>query len=174
MCDPGSLMLASQGASAAGGALSSVFAASSAKRAYRTRAFFNELNADEARGDARASIRRGEFLEQKSRLDTAQLKGRQVAAMGANGVDMTEGSPLARLVSTDYMGETDAITIRQNSTREAASSRARASGYSGQAIMDRASASNINPLLSGVTSLLGSASKVGSDWYMMGKMGAFG
>lgn len=94
--------------------------------------------------------------------------------MGANGVDLTTGSALDRLVSTDYLGEVDANTIRANAAREAAGHRMQAVGYSGEATMQRAARRGISPFAAGLTSLATSAGEVASDWYALSKVGAMG
>ncbi|API59640.1 hypothetical protein BSL82_10180 [Tardibacter chloracetimidivorans] len=173
MCNAGAASLVTQGAGAVSSAAGAIFGASSQRTALGLQARFADINAGMAMDDARAVLQRGEFEEQRSRLQTAQLKSSQRATMGANGVDMSEGSPLDRLVSTDYLGEVDANTIRQNAAREAAGYRSRASGYRSDAIMARGARSGISPFLSGATSLLGSAGKIGKEWYALDKEGAF-
>lgn len=174
MCNAPTASLATQAISGIGDAAASIFAASSDKRALKLKAYFADLNADSAMDDARETMRQGDFLETRQRLETANIKSKQRAAMGGNNVDMTEGSALRTLVSTDYIGETDAIIIRQNATRSAAESRARASGLRGEATTSRAAAAGISPLLAGVTSLVGSAGKVAASWYQFDQKGAFG
>lgn len=78
-----------------------------------------EMNATLADRAAKDALERGAREEQQQRMATAQLQGRQRAAMAANGVDLTFGSPLDTLVDTATMGELDALTIRRNAAREA-------------------------------------------------------
>ena len=161
----GAASLAQTAIGGIGSAVSSVFAAQTDKLGLKLAARIAELNADSARDNAREALRQGGEAETRLRLGTAQLKSRQVAAMGANGVDMNDGSALNQLVSTDYMGEVDAATIRQNAAREAAGYRSQATNYANEALTKRASASGVSPFLAGLTSLVGAAQKVSGDWY---------
>jgi hypothetical protein len=79
----------------------------------------SEMNATLADRRARDAILRGQEEEQRKRMEIGQLQGRQRAAMAANGVDLSFGSPLDTLVDTAIMGELDALTIRRNAAREA-------------------------------------------------------
>jgi hypothetical protein len=164
------------GTQAAGGIASAFGAAASAsvqKMGYKLDATLSRINADKARDSAREVLREGYQAEVRQRLQTGQLKGAQRAAMGANNVDMTTGSALNRLVSTDYMGEADAQTIRLNAARAAMGYRDQAVNFDNKALIDKATASGINPFLTGATSLLGSAASIASNWYGMDKLGMF-
>lgn len=161
----GAFSLATSAIGGIGGAISSIFAAQSEKMGLAFASRMAEMNADEQRGNAREALRQGGEAETRHRLDTARLKSRQIAAMAANGVQLDNGSALNNLVSTDYLGEVDAATIRQNAVREAAGFRTSATNFSNEALMRRAASRSISPMLSGLTSLLGSAGKVASDWY---------
>jgi len=110
------------------------------------------------------AIENGQTEEQNSRLRTGAVFGAQRAQLAANGVDLGSGSALDVLASTKYMGNRDALTIRDNATRAAW-------GYDTQASMDRTAASNISPGMAGFSSLLGSAGSVGQSWYNWQKQG---
>lgn len=77
------------------------------------------MNAKIADQNARDALERGKIEEQQKRQEIAMLTGRQRAAMAANGVDITYGSPLDTIVDTAMLGEIDALTIRSNAAREA-------------------------------------------------------
>lgn len=77
------------------------------------------MNAELSDRRAKDALERGALEEQRKRAEVAQIKGRQQAAMAANGVDLTFGSPLDTLVDTAVLGELDALTIRTNANREA-------------------------------------------------------
>ena len=119
-------------------------------------------NADYADVQARDAIRRGRREESDRRRATRQLVGRQRASLAARGVDITEGSPLEILVSTELMGELDAATIRENAAREAEGHRTVARNY-------RTEAGSTNPFLSATGSLLTSAGAVADRWYQYSK-----
>lgn len=77
-----------------------------------------EMNATLAERRAKDAVERGATEEQRKRQEVARIKGQQTAAMAANGVDLTFGSPLDTLVDTAVLGELDALTIRTNAYRE--------------------------------------------------------
>lgn len=174
MCDPATASLAVQGIGGVTSAFGAMKSASVQKMGLKLDATIARINAEKMRDNAREMLRQGNEAETRQRLATAQVKSRQRAAMGANNVDMTTGSALNRLISTDYMGEADAQTIRLNAARAAAGMRADATSYDMRGSMAAASARGINPMLTGLTSLLGSATSIASSWYGMKEAGAFG
>lgn len=112
----------------------------------------------------RQALAVGEHEEQNSDLRTGALFGQQRANLAANGVDLGSGSALDVLASTKFLGIKDAMTIHDNALRTAYT-------YRTQASLLNQSASNISPLLSAGTSLLGSAGTVGKSWYDWNKGG---
>lgn len=169
----GAASLASTAIGGIGSAAASIFAASSEKLGLQLASRIDSINAAGSMDNYREALRQGNEAETRSMFETGQLKGREIAAMGANGVRLDSGSPLNRLVSTDYMGQVDANTIRQNAVREAVGYRTQATNYSIDALTKRTAARGISPFLSGLTSLVGSAGKVASDWYTFSQNGAF-
>jgi hypothetical protein len=88
--------------------------AASASAASEYNAKVQDMNARLSERRARDALERGAQEEQQKRNENAQIMGRQKAAMAANGVDLTFGSPLDTLVDTATLGEIDALTIRRN------------------------------------------------------------
>ena len=125
-----------------------------------------EMNAKLSDRAAKDALERGKLEEQKQRQKTAGLMGQQQAAMAANGVDVTFGSPLDLLVDTATMGELDALTIRSNSYREERDIRQQGANYRGQAAMNRAQASSANTggYLNAAGTLLGGGAKAYSTY----------
>lgn len=103
--------------------------------------------------------------EQNTRLKTASLMGDQRAALAANGVDLGSGSASEILASSKFMGERDALMIRDEGARRAWAIREQGKGYAAEAAADSAMAGAINPSMSMATSLLSGAGSVGSAWY---------
>jgi hypothetical protein len=157
--------LAMQGAGAASSALGAYYGAQSSKATLNFNADLADINARVAESAAQASLLTGEREEQRSMISTANLKGTQRASLAANGVDLGEGSAANILTTTDVMGEADANTIHANAIRQAFGYRTQSVNQSNQAMMSRASASAIDPLTAGATSLLGSAGQVAGNWY---------
>jgi len=158
MCSP-TAALSLQGAGAINSTVGSYYAAGAQRSAL-------ELQADLAEVSAKSTMLAGEREQQRSRLNTAQVKGAQRAAMAANGVDLSSGTANRVLTSTDLVGEVDAQTIAANALRTAW-------GYRTQGAQSRATAGAISPGMSALTTLMGGASQVAGSWYTMNKAGAF-
>jgi len=114
-------------------------------------------NAQIADYQATIALEVGQRQEQAQRYKTAAMAGDQRAALAANGVAMGEGSAAEIQASTAYMGEIDALTIRDNAARQAWALREQGRGYTADAGFQQGVAGAINPLMSAGGSLLTSA-----------------
>lgn len=161
----GSIGTGLQIAGAVSGAYGSYQQSKATKAAYEYQAAVNRNNAQIAQWQAADAITRGQKAEQAQRLKTAQLKSSQRAAFAARGVALDEGSALNILDDTDYMGEMDALTIRDNAAREAWGLRNQATGYSSDASMLSSRANAESPMGSAFGSLLTGAGVVADSWY---------
>ena len=108
-------------------------------------------------------------------MRTAQMKGTQRARLSANGIDISEGSAASIQADTDWMGEMDALTIRDNANREAWGYKNQSQQYSSYSAASKAVSKSINPYMAAGTSLLsnaGTIAKIGgavdAKWYSMG------
>lgn len=135
MCEPTTMLMI---ASTVAGGVGSIQQGQAANESAKYSAQVSQMNADMADRAARDALERGKLTEQKQRRENAQLQGAQVAAMAANGVDLSFGSPLDLIVDTAKMGEIDALTIRSNTAREERDIRQQALNYRGQAGADLA------------------------------------
>ncbi len=162
MCDFGLIL----------GAASTVIGAAGAKQEAEASAAASEYNAKVTDMNVRLSERRardaldrGKLEEQKKRQETAQITGQQRAAMAANGVDLTFGSPLDLLVDTATLGEIDALTIRRNAANEAYDFDVAAANGRAEASLARANAKNTRKggNLKAFGTLLNGASKTFGD-----------
>lgn len=99
----------------------------------------NRALAERMAEDAEA---RGEVDVRRHRQQIEQLKGRQVAALAASGVDVASGSPLDVLADTAGLGALDEQTIRGNAAREAWQYRVQGSNEQAQATLLRSQAAN--------------------------------
>lgn len=122
------------------GAAGAVQQGQAAAASGRYNAQVSDMNATLADRRAKDALDRGAIAEQRKRQEVAGVVGKQTAAMAANGVDLTFGSPLDTLVDTATLGELDALTIRTNANREAYDDRVQASSQRSQATMQRAGA----------------------------------
>lgn len=142
-------------------AVSSYNSANSQKSALNSQAWGDRQNAQVADWQASIALENGQSEEEKSRLETAGVYGRERAGLGASGVDLGYGSANDILTSTKVLGERDALTIHDNALRTAWGYRTEGTNYSNKAAMESAGADSINPWMSAFGSLLGSASKSG-------------
>lgn len=74
---------------------------------------------------AESVIEAGKVEEGRSRIQTADIKGKQKTGFAASGVDVGSGSPVDILSDTAAFGELDALTIRQGAEADAESLRSR-------------------------------------------------
>lgn len=135
------------------------------KIAYGAQAQVNENNAQIARWQAEDALHRGARDASRMRISGNQLKGKQRAALAANGVDLGVGSALEILTDTDYFTEVDIGTIKDNAAREAWAIRNQAQNFTSEASLLRSRANMESPLLAAGTSLLTSATKAAGNWY---------
>jgi len=124
----------------------------------------NKILADRAAQDA---LDRGKVAEDRQRIQTRQLAGRQRAVLAANGVLVDSGSALDITSDTAMIGELDALTIRANAEREAEGFRQQGANFSSEADLADArgrQAKSSLPLQIGGT-LLSTTGSVASKWY---------
>lgn len=139
MCDFGLVLTAASTLVGAAGAKQSADANAAAQE-YNAKVA--DMNATLAERRARNALERGREAEQLKRQEVSQLQGKQKAAMAANGVDLSFGSPLDTLVSTATLGEIDALTIRKNAANEAYDYKVDAVNKRSDAALSRANATN--------------------------------
>lgn len=144
----------SLGLSAAGAVLGGVSAYQQSATAKAT-AKYNAQQADVAAQDA---IKRGDDEAARAQRNANQMVGAQRAAFSARGIDISDGTAASLIDQTDFFGQADAVTARNNAKKEAYAYRARAAGFNAQADAE-------SPLLSTAGSLLGSAGNVADKWY---------
>lgn len=109
------------GASAIGGAVNSVRRGRYEQSVANTNAALAEMQADDAE-------RRGGLAALRHQGETRTLIGAQRAAGAASGVDLSSGSIADLQAEAAFLGELDALTIRNNAAREAWGYRAEAAG----------------------------------------------
>lgn len=168
------LGLFSMGSSLLGGLLGakgSYDSASASKEAYAIQAAIARANAQTSEAQAQIALENGQSAEQNTRLRTRQVIGSQRAAMAANGIDLGEGTATDILTTSTFMGERDALTVRDNASRQAWAYRVQGTNAINNAnVMDQAG-NAINPGMAAAGSLLTTASSVAGTWYNMKKQG---
>ena len=163
-----SMATAAVGLGAAGTLMSTIGSINGAKAQKATLAYEAAVatnNQKIAKYQANLALQNGEVAEQTQRLKTAGLMGDQRAALAANGVDLGEGSATEILATTKFMGERDALTIRDNASRQAWAYENQAAGYASDAAATSATSDAISPTMAGVSSLLSGAGQVAGAWY---------
>jgi len=145
-------------------AISAITAAYAAQQQAQAQKAALEYNAAVAKNaeivagyEKQAEAEKGVQDELDLRQKTARLKGTQIAEMAAAGLDLSEGSAADILAGTDYMGEVDALRIRDDSMKRQWAIDQKAKGYKAEALFQRTSASRINPNRAGGLALLQSA-----------------
>lgn len=169
----GETALAMQGFGVGTSAVGAFYNAQGQKNALQTQAGIDDTNAKLAELSSQSALLSGQRQEQGVRLNTAQIKGSQRAAQAANGVDLSEGSPLAVRTTTDVIGEVDAATVAANAMRQAFGYQAQKVGFENRALTARSAAGSINPFFSAGSSLVAGAGTVSESWYKLKKEGAF-
>lgn len=162
-----------QAAGTASSAISSYYGAKSGRSRLGFEADMADINARMSERTAERTLEAGRREVQRSRMQTAGLKGRQIAAMGANGIALDEGSAVQVLAGTDYLGELDTNAIEANAIAQAWGHRIEATNTRSQARSARAAAGAISPSTAALTSIIGGVGSVASSWYSMNKDGAF-
>lgn len=78
-----------------------------------------DRNAGIADWQSSDAVARGQVDETKQRRQTEQVIGAQRAGFGMQGVDVNRGSAQDVQADAAYLGELDALTIRNNAAKEA-------------------------------------------------------
>ena len=106
----GAVAVASMGAATS--AYGQLRAGAETKKLYDRNAKIAEMQATDA-------TNRGAIDEKKARQLTEQVIGSQRVSLAAQGVDINRGSALDIQANAAYLGELDALTIRNNAVKEA-------------------------------------------------------
>lgn len=172
--DASALGLVSMGSTLLGGLIGAKGAydsASSQKNILAVQALLSRQNAKTAEAQALLAEQNGQVAEGNARLRTAQIFGTQRAALAANGVDLGEGSANDVLTTTAFMGERDALTIRDNAARQAWGYRVQGVNAENSAMLNDMAGDAISPGTMAAGSLLATAGSVANTWYSMSKQG---
>lgn len=129
------------------------------------------INAQSMELQAQAVLRANESATVRKTMEAGQVKSAQRAALAANGVAVGEGSAAEVQASTDIVKEMDKNQMKENAVRNAWGYRMQAANYEGQALMAEASKQSVG--LNFATSILNTASQVGSNYMLMSANGVF-
>lgn len=158
-------------ASTAVSAAGSLMAGAQAKAAGNYAARVNEQNARLASEQGKDAIDRGKIAARNLHREYGQIKGKQLAATGANGVDVDFGTPLDTQRDTAMLAGEDSATLYKNIDQEVKGYSINAANYRSQAQADRMGAKAAKTaslfaaggtILSGVAQFAGLKQKFGA------------
>lgn len=169
----GWVALAMMAVSAVMGAASKQQAADATKKAETYKAAVARNNEIVAEQNAKYAEQKGQAGEEVKRQKTAQMIGQERAHMGASGLTVESESGVRLYGDTAQMGEIDALTIRNNSAREAYGWRSQGVNYEAEARLDEMRAKQAEEAgnLGVMSSLMGGASQVSDKWSQFSSAG---
>ena len=110
---------------------------------YNYQAEVEKQNAKIANENAAQERQSGLEEARLQRMKTLQAIGSQQVAMGANNIDVTQGTALDTIEDTAQMGELDALMVQYNSERTAQNYEQTANNYLNQSNLDKMAAQNV-------------------------------
>lgn len=179
MCEPISLSIggvmsaiavATSALSTGLGVISSIQQGKAQKAQYDYQAAVERQNAKIANQNAARERQQGIEESRLQRLKAQQNVASQTSAMAANGIDVTQGTPVDVLGDTAMWGEMDALNILANSESRAQAFEQQASNFRNQSRLDSLAGQNaykagqINAISSGLNGI-SSTMNVADKWY---------
>lgn len=160
-------------AASAVSAYGAIQSGNAAKNQAEYQAAVDRDNQQRAEWQAKDALDRGAEAERQQRLKVQSALGSQRAAMAANGVDLSSGSPLDILGDTAMYGEMDALTIRSNAEREAYGYRVQSQNFATNAQLSqmRGSSAQTAGAIGAGSTLLTGAGQAASTWAKFGGSG---
>ena len=156
-------------ATAIGGLTSAVGAISSGQAASRNASYqaqIAQMNAKVATQNSAYEIQLGEQKSMAQQLKSRAAIGATVAAQGANNLDVNSGSNLQVQAGEAELGKLDALTIRNDASRQAYNFKTQAVSDSAQAALFQSESSQdaLSGYIGAAGSLLSTAGTVGNDY----------
>ncbi|MES5673899.1 virion core protein, T7 gp14 family [Acinetobacter baumannii] len=153
-------------------ALSSYAKMKAQKQAFKQQEKLALYNATLSDNQARQAIEDGTNAVTDYQRNVSAFKSSQINALAENGIDVTQGSAIDLLASTEMLAQGDIDSIKYNAALQSWGHKVQATNYRNQAENYRVAAKSIRPLTSTLLSLGGeAASALGSG---MGKGGLGG
>lgn len=129
-------------------------------------------NATLSDNQARQAIEDGTNAVTDYQRNVSAFKSSQINALAENGIDVTQGSAIDLLASTEMLAQGDIDSIKYNAALQSWGHKVQATKYRNKATKYRVAAKSIRPVLSTILNLSGeAASAFGSS---MGKGGLGG
>jgi hypothetical protein len=147
----------------AAGAISSASAASSSAKYQAAVARNNQIIATQ---NAAREEQAGRVRAQNQDFKNRAVEGAIEAGQSAGGIDSSTGSPSEVRKSATQLGRLDTLTLMSNADQTVRASQIQATGFEGQAALDRAQASQATAAggIGAFTSILGGASSFADKW----------
>ena len=158
-------------AGAASGAIGAYQQGKAQEAQYEYQAKVAQENARIAQNNANLERQQGIEEARLQRMKSIQAVGKQQAAMAANGLDITQGTPLDVIEDTAAMGELDSLQTRYNYERKALSYESQANNFNNQANLDYFAAQNAysagrtKAISAGLDGLASTAKTVSGVWF---------
>lgn len=126
----------------------------------------DERNAELETRRRNDAVDRGQREVEAHARKVAQLRGRQLASLSAQGLDVSFGSAADVLTDTSVLGMQDAGTVVENAKREAEGFEISAANYRASAVGNRAAAKNAKTQgkIAMFNTALGAAQRVGETY----------
>ncbi len=160
-----------QGASVASGVFGSYFSSLAAKDQARFDAQIAAINSRMMEQRAQGLLRQGEVAIGQRTMEHGALRGRQRAALAANGVALNEGSAAEVVASGDLIKEIDVKNLQLSAISQAWGARKQAVDFQNQGRAADARAESANPWGAAATTLLGGATQLAGSWYSLDRAG---
>ena len=141
------------------------YEAKSKASSMRFQADMANINASMAEEEAASILEAGQQQKFQLTMRAGMEMAQQLTRQGARGIRIGAGSAAETQASLDLVKEIDAYNIDTNAMRQAQSRRMQAVNLRNQGLLGRVSASNIESMAPRSGSLLGTAGRVGSEFF---------
>ena len=142
------------------------YEAKSKASAMRFQADMANINASMMEEDAASILEAGQQQKAQLTLRAGMEMAQELTRQGARGVRIGAGSAAETQASLDLVKEIDAYNIDSNALRQSQARRMQAVNMRTQGLMGRVSAQNIEASAPRTQTLLGTAGRVGSEFFL--------
>ncbi|WP_071708553.1 hypothetical protein [Acinetobacter baumannii] len=127
------------------------------KQAFKQQEKLALYNATLSDNQARQAIEDGTNAVTDYQRNISAFKSSQINALAENGIDVTQGSAIDLLASTEMLAQGDIDSIKYNAALQSWGHKVQATNYRNQAENYRVAAKSIRPVLSTILNLSGEA-----------------
>ncbi|OTS04387.1 hypothetical protein CAT24_03885 [Acinetobacter pittii] len=141
------------------------------KQAYQQQEKLALYNATLSDNQARQAIEDGTNAVTDYQRNVSAFKSSQINALAENGIDVTQGSAIDLLASTEMLAQGDIDSIKYNAALQSWGHKVQATNYRNQAENYRVAAKSIRPVLSTILNLSGEAAAAFGSGMGKGSLG---